>query len=266
MQSSSATQRLAGQLRAALAHLPPARGLLPLVLLLVLWQLLQGGPSPYFPGPAQWWKATTLLFDRERLLAAFGATTLSFLAGLVLAIVIGSALGVLVGISRRIDRALQPLLEFMRAIPPPVTVPLASLLIGYSESMKLTVIALAGLWPILLNAASAVRGIDPLLLDVARSFRLTTWQRMNRITLPAIVPSLLLGIRVAIPLAIVVTLLVEMLTSLPGVGALMIRSQRNYQSSEVYALLVLVGLFGFVVNDLFAVIEGVIMRRWPPRS
>ena len=60
-----------------------------------------------------------------------------------------------------------------------------------------------------------------------------------------------------------VTLLVEMLTSLPGVGALMIMSQRNYQSSEVYALLVLVGLFGFVVNDLFALIEGAILRRRP---
>jgi ABC-type nitrate/sulfonate/bicarbonate transport system permease component len=130
----------------------------------------------------------------------------------------------------------------------------------------LTVVVLSALWPILLNTTSAVRQIDPLLLDVARSFRLTAPQRMRRIILPAIVPSLLLGIRVAIPLAIVVTLLVEMLTSLPGIGAIMIRSQRNFQSSEVYALLVLVGLFGFVVNDLFAIIEGVIMRRWPPRS
>jgi ABC-type nitrate/sulfonate/bicarbonate transport system permease component len=263
MKSPPTTSRLAGQLRSVLASLPPARGLLPLLLLLLLWQLLQPGPSPYFPGPAQWWKATASLFDRERLLAAFGATTVSFLEGLALAIVLGTALGVLVGISRRTDRALQPLLEFMRAIPPPVTVPIATLLIGYSESMKLTVVVLSGLWPILLNA---VRQIDPLLLEVARSFRLTAWQRMQRVVLPAIVPSLLIGIRIAIPLAIVVTLLVEMLTSLPGVGALMIKSQRNYQSSEVYALLVLVGLFGFVVNDLFAVIEGVIMRRWPPRA
>ena len=266
MRSSSTSGRWAGQLRAMLASLPPARGLLPLVLLLVLWQLIQGGPSPYFPGPAQWWRATEALFDREHLLAAFGATTATFLEGLALAIVLGTALGVLVGISRGAARALQPLLEFMRAIPPPVTVPIATLLIGYSTGMKLTVVVLSGLWPILLNAASAVRQIDPLLLDVAHSFRLTAWQRMNRIILPAIVPSLLIGIRIAIPLAIVVTLLVEMLTSLPGIGALMIRSQRNYQSSEVYALLVLVGLFGFVVNDLFAVVEGVIMRRWPPRE
>jgi len=266
MRSSPTGQRWTGQLRAILASLPPARGLLPLVLLLVVWQLIQGGPSPYFPGPAQWWKATEALFDREHLLAAFGATTATFLEGLALAIVLGTAVGVLVGISRGAARALQPLLEFMRAIPPPVTVPIATLLIGYSTSMKLTVVVLSGLWPVLLNAASAVRQIDPLLLDVARSFRLTSWQRMNRIILPAIVPSLLIGIRIAIPLALVVTLLVEMLTSLPGIGALMIRSQRNYQSSEVYALLVLVGLFGFVVNDLFAVVEGVIMRRWPPQE
>jgi ABC-type nitrate/sulfonate/bicarbonate transport system permease component len=256
----------AGRLRSVLASLPPARGLLPLILLLMIWQLLQPGPSPYFPGPSQWWTATLTLFGREHLVAAFGATTLTFLKGLALAIVAGTVIGLLVGVSDRAARALQPLLEFMRAIPPPVTVPVASLLIGYSESMKLTVVVLSALWPILLNATSAVRQIDPLLLDVARSFRLTAWQRMRRIILPAIVPSLLLGIRIAIPLAIVVTLLVEMLTSLPGIGALMIRSQRNFQSSEVYALLVLVGLFGFVVNDLFAVIEGVIMRRWPPRS
>src|SRR5258707_1137146 len=127
-------------------------------------------------------------------------------------------------------------------------------------------VVLSALWPVLLNASSAVRQIDPVLLDVARSFRLGPAGRLTRVILPAIVPSLLIGIRVAIPLAIVVTLLVEMLTSLPGVGAIMIMSQRNFQSSEVYALLVLVGLFGFVVNDLFALVERAILRRRPPRG
>jgi ABC-type nitrate/sulfonate/bicarbonate transport system permease component len=260
------TPRFVNRLRFLGASLPPARGLLPLLLLLVVWQLLQPGPSPYFPAPSRWWTATMSLFEREHLVSAFGATILTFLQGLALAIVIGTVLGVLIGVSNRTARALQPLLEFMRAIPPPVTIPVAALLIGYNDTMKLTVVVLSGLWPILLNATSAVRAIDPLLLDVARSFRLTPMERIGRVVLPAIVPSLLIGIRIAIPLAIVVALLVEMLTSLPGIGAMMIRSQRNFQSSEVYALLVLVGLFGFVVNDLFAVIEGAIMRRWPPRA
>jgi ABC-type nitrate/sulfonate/bicarbonate transport system permease component len=257
--------RLLRQLRMVRDTLPPGRGLLPLLLLLVVWQFLQSGPSPYFPAPSQWWTAAGNLFNREHLVLAFAATTLTFLEGLALAIILGAVLGVLVGVSERAARALDPMLEFMRAIPPPVMVPVAALLIGYNGTMKLTVIVLSALWPILLNTTSAVRQIDPLLIDVARSFRLSTAQRIRRVIFPAVVPALLIGIRIAIPLAIVVTLLVEMLTSLPGIGAVMIRSQRNFQSSEVYALLVLVGLFGFVVNDLFAIIEGVIMRRWPPR-
>ena len=76
------TLGIAGQLRSALASLPPARGLLPLILLLLIWQLVQPGPSPYFPGPSQWWTATLTLFSREHLVAAFGATTWTFLKGL----------------------------------------------------------------------------------------------------------------------------------------------------------------------------------------
>jgi NitT/TauT family transport system permease protein len=242
--------KVAMRLRTVVAGLPPARGLLPLILLLTAWQLLQSGPSPYFPAPSQWWTATVALIDRQHLAAAFVATVLTFLEGLALAIAIGTGLGVLIGMSDRSARALQPLLEFMRAIPPPVTVPVAALLIGYNESMKLTVVVLSALWPVLLNASSAVRQIDPVLLDVARSFRLSAAERLTRVILPAIVPALL----------------IEMLTSLPGIGAIMIMSQRNFQSGEVYALLVLVGLFGFVVNDLFALIEGAILRRRPPRG
>ena len=248
------------------ASLPPVQGLLPLLALLVVWELLQSGPSPFFPAPSQWWSAGLRLIERADLLGAFAATALTFFEGLLLAIPIGAALGILIGVSRLAARALSPLLEFMRAIPPPATVPVFALLVGYNEAMKLTVVTLAALWPILLNTTSAARGIDPLLLDVARSFRLTAWDRVRRIVAPAIVPALLLGIRVALPLAIVVALLVEMLTSLPGIGAMMMRAQRNFQSAEVYALLVFVGLFGFMVNNAFAVIEAFIMRQWPPRT
>jgi ABC-type nitrate/sulfonate/bicarbonate transport system permease component len=259
-------QRFAEHLRSLRASLPPIRGLLPLVALLAIWQLVQSGPSPYFPAPSQWWSAGWRLFQRNDLIGAFGATTITFLEGMALAIVLGAIIGILIGVSGLAARALGPLLEFMRAIPPPATVPVAALLIGYNETMKLSVVTLSALWPILLNTTAAARGIDPLLIDVGRSFRLSAWDRVRRIVAPAIVPALLLGIRVALPLALVVALLVEMLTSLPGIGALMIRSQRNFQSAEVYAMLVLVGLFGFVVNDVFAVIESLILRRWPPRS
>jgi ABC-type nitrate/sulfonate/bicarbonate transport system permease component len=253
-------------LRLAAAEIPPVRGLVPLLALLATWQLLAPGPSAYFPAPFEWWLAAVLLWDSGQLLPAFATTITTFIEGLALAIAIGVGLGVAIGTSKQLERALGPLLEFLRAIPPPVTVPIATLLLGYGVTMKLTVVTLSAIWPILLNTSSAAGRIEPLLSDVARTFRLSTLDWVRQVVVPSVVPFILLGIRVAIPLAIVVTLLVEMLTSLPGIGALMIQSQRNFQSAQVYALLVMVGLFGFAVNDLFAIIEAVVLRRWPPRG
>lgn len=254
------------RLRLLMTGLPPLRGLLPLVVLLVVWQILQPGPSPYFPAPSEWWSGIAALTRQGRLMPAVVATMETFVVGLAIAIVVATALGLMIGVWSAAARALGPLLEFLRAIPPPATVPIAVLLLGYDERMKLTVVALAATWPILLNTASAAARVDPLLLDVARSFRLSLPDRIRRVIAPAVVPAVLLGIRVAIPLAIIVTLLVEILTSVPGVGALMIAAQRNFQSGQVYGLLVLVGLLGFVVNDLFAAVETIILRRFPPRS
>jgi ABC-type nitrate/sulfonate/bicarbonate transport system permease component len=253
-------------LRRVMAEFPPARGLLPLAAVLAAWQVLAPGPSAYFPAPFEWWKAAVALSDSGQLWPAFAITATTFVEGLAVAVAAGCAMGVAIGASRPVARALGPLLEFMRAVPPPVTVPVAALLLGYGLTMKLTVVALSAVWPVLLNTASAAALVEPLLFDVARTFRLPAARRIAQIVVPSTVPSLLLGIRVAIPLAIVVTLLVEMLTSLPGIGALMIQAQRNFQSAQVYALLVMVGLFGFAVNDLFAIVEALVLRRWPVKD
>ena len=244
--------------------MPPLRGVLPLVAGLVVWQVLQQGPSPYYPPPSQWWKETWPLAGRE-LFPALAASLRTFGVALVLATALGGALGVVIGVSRWTRRAVGPLLEFLRTIPPPAIVPVAVLLLGYDESMKLLVVTLAALWPILLNTSSAVAHIDPLLGDVARSLRLPASHRVWKIVVPGAVPGLLLGVRIALPLAIIVTLLVEMLILSPGVGSLVMTAQRNFQSARVFGLLVLIGLLGFTLNGAFVVVESLILRRWPDR-
>jgi ABC-type nitrate/sulfonate/bicarbonate transport system permease component len=247
------------------ATLPPARGLLPSIIALGIWQVCQPGNSPYFPPPLEWWNGLAVLAKHGELFPALAATTETLIFGLAAAIIVASCLGLLIGTSLRLSRAIGPLLEFLRAIPPPAIVPVAILFIGYDERMKFTVVFLAAVWPILLNTSSAVERIHPLLLDVARSFRLSPLDRLRRIVLPSVVPAVLLGVRVALPLAIVVTLLVEILTSINGIGALMIGAQRNFQSRQVYGLLVLIGMFGFLINYIFAAVEAVTLRRWPPK-
>ena len=143
-----------------MAALPSARGLLPLVALLSVWQLLQTGNSPYFPPPSDWWNGLVLLAKSGRLYPALSATTLTLLLGLAVAVTMGAGVGLLMGVSPRLNRAVGPLLEFLRAIPPPAIVPVAILFMGYDERMKLTVVVLAAIWPIILNTSSAAERIS----------------------------------------------------------------------------------------------------------
>lgn len=249
-----------------LMQLPSPLGVLPLIAVLIVWQILQKGNSPYFPPPSAWWSGIVQSAATGKLLPACLASLQTILVGMVLATAAGVMLGVLIGLSRRTARALGPLLEFCRAMPPPAIVPLAILFLGYDERMKLTIVVISAMWPILLNTASAIQRIHPILLDVATSFHLSFYERIRFVAIPSVMPSILLGVRIALPLTIVLTLLVEILTSIEGVGALMITAQRNFQSGQLYGLLVLVGLFGFFLNTVFSMIQAIILRRWPPRS
>jgi ABC-type nitrate/sulfonate/bicarbonate transport system permease component len=249
-----------------MARLPPLRGLISLVVLIAGWQIFGPAHSPYFPPPSTWYAGLVELIHKHLLLPAIGATLLTFASGLAGAALIGGVIGVLIGISRPVNRALAPLLEFCRALPPPVVVPVGVLLLGYSLELKLLVVIWAAVWPILLNTASAAGLVDLVLLDVGYTLRLPRKDIVRKIIVPAMIPSYLLGIRVALPLAVIVTLLVEMLTLLPGVGSLIVSAQREFQSPKVYGLLVLVGLLGFILNSAFIIIETMLMRRWPPRA
>lgn len=256
---------IAGKVKYLRAGLMSLRGLLPLAMFVAVWQIIDPQKSPYFPPPSAWWSAIRAMADSGKLWPALASTLETFALGIAIAIVLGVALGVLIGRSRTARRLFGPLFEFCRGLPPPVIVPVAVLLLGYAQSLKLLVVVWVAIWPILLNTASAAGLVHELLIDVSRTFHLNNLTTLRKIVLPAVVPDILLGIRVAIPLAIIITLLVEMLTSLPGIGSLIVTSQRQFRSAEVYGLLIVVGLMGFALNNLFVSLEGFVLSRWPPR-
>jgi len=239
----------------------PVRGLLPLVALLVLWQLTGDPASPYFPPPSTWVDGVAPLVDADKLLGALGQTSLTFLIGLAIATALGALIGTLVGASRPVDRALSPSLEFLRALPAASLVPVAALVLGYTAQMKLVVVVLPAMWPILLTCRSARRSLSPVLLDTPRTLGLSRWDRATKILTPALLPAVLLGVRVAAPLALIITLLVEIVTRVNGLGALLGAAQQNFLSAQVYGLLTIAGVLGFMVNWVVTRADNAIGRR-----
>jgi ABC-type nitrate/sulfonate/bicarbonate transport system permease component len=242
----------------------PLRGLIPLVLLLIVWEVVEhGSNSVFFPPPSQWVTQTWQLWHGGVLTRAILATLETFILSLVIASVLGTVIGVLVGRVRLLDRLLGPILEYCRFLPGVALVPLIVLLAGYTESMKLYVVIFGAIWPVLLQVRIAARDIDPIQLDVARALRLGRWASLRKIFLPSVVPGVLLGIRITAPLTLVLVLVVEISTQVSGLGQVLETSQQNFQPAQVYGLVVIVGVLAFLINIVVSLAERVLLRYQP---
>lgn len=241
----------------------PLRGLLPLALLLVVWQLVGQEDSATFPRPSSWWPAIKDIADSGELWPSLGATVTTFLISLAVASLLGVALGIAVGGSRTADRATAPTMQFFMSIPAPTLVPVALLVIGSGRAMQVGVVVFAAIWPIVLNTAAGMRAVPAVRLEMARVLGLPAFARFTKVVLPSIAPGALLGVLISAPICIVVTLLVEMLTSSDGLGFLLLESQRTFQSAEVYGLLVVIGVLGYLVNTAVSLLERRLLRNLP---
>lgn len=237
-------------------------GLLPLVLALALWQVMGNPLDPSFPPPSLWLEAVGGMDEQHLVRPTVLKTVETFLAALVLSTVAGALLGMLIGASRQADRALGPLLDVCRILPPPAIVPIAVLLIGTTSVTTVAVVVFAAIWPILFNTAASMATIPPVRLEMSRTFALTRMERLRKIVVPSAMPGVALGVRVATPICLVVTLLAEMLASTGGVGQLLVERQRAYDAASVFGLLVLVGGLGLVVNVGVSAFERYLARHF----
>jgi ABC-type nitrate/sulfonate/bicarbonate transport system permease component len=243
---------------------PPLRGVAPVVLFLCLWQFFGKDNSVFYPRPSSWLQALSHLLHQGILWPAIWSTLTTLASSLVVATLVGAALGYVVGRSPPADRALIPTLEFLRATPAAAVVPVFLVFMGFGRDMTITVVTFASVWPILLNTRTGARALNPVLMDGARSLHLRPWARITKIVLPALMPSIFLGVRVAAPVALVMTLLVEFIVQFYGVGSLIAAAQRDYASAAVYGLVVVAGIFGLGVNSIVPLVEGFCLRNHGP--
>lgn len=246
--------------------LPPVRGLLPLAVGLAIWQLVADPASAYFPSPSAWVRAIWALWEEHSLASAVLTTAKTFIIALALVSLIGTTLGWLIGRSRLADRLLGPLLEFLRVMPPAAIVPIAVLFGGYNDTTKTVVVIMTAVWPILLQVRTSSKNIPTSLLDISKAMHLGSIETFRKVLLPSITPGILVGIRVAAPIALISTLLVELLTNIPGVGALLQTAQTDFQAATVYGLVAVAGILGITVSALLYLVEAAFSRYTPGRQ
>ncbi|WP_305783575.1 ABC transporter permease [Symbioplanes lichenis] len=177
------------------------------------------------------------------------------LAGYALAAVAGVTIGVAIGVSKRLRAAAEPVLEFFRAIPPPVLVPVIMLFAGIGTSMKVIVIAFGCVWPVLLNTVEGVRAVDSVLSDTSRSYGISGAARLRHLLLPAASPQIVTGLRQALSIAIILMVISEMFAASNGLGFTVVQFQRSFAIPEMWSGILLLGLLGFALSELFRLAE-----------
>jgi ABC-type nitrate/sulfonate/bicarbonate transport system permease component len=178
-----------------------------------------------------------------------------FTVGYVITVVVGIGLGTLIGLAPRLRRASRPVVEFLRSIPPPLMLPFALVVLGIGNDSKVAVIVIGSVWPVLLNTIDGIRGVDPQMLDMARSFGIGRRTQITRVMLPSAGPQIAVGMRTALSVALILMIISEMRGSTNGLGFQVLNAQRNFDSAGTYAGVIVIGVVGLIVNLGFLLVE-----------
>ena len=181
-------------------------------------------------------------------------------AGFGLAALVAMPLGLLMGSSSIVYRLLEPLTEFIRPIPAAAYIPVAILFLGIGNEMKVFVVFLACLFPILLNTYGGVRGVDQVLIDTGRTFGVPRLKALWQIVFPAALPSILTGMRISLGIALIVSVVSEMIAGNSGIGYFILDMQRVFRIPEMFAGIFTLGLLGYLINFLFLQLERHFLR------
>jgi ABC-type nitrate/sulfonate/bicarbonate transport system permease component len=236
-------------------------GLAFIAALLVLWQaaaLSHVLPIPDFPTAtatfANLWAQRNVI-GVEALHTVERAT-----AGFFLAIVTMIPLGVLVGRTRWLGDAIEPVIDLLRPLPVPAIAPLVMLLAGIGDSAKILIGFYAASFPILLNAIDGARNVHPMFSTLAKSLRLTSVEALTLVYLPASFPQIMAGIRTSAATSFLTAVTAEMLLSTNGIGVYLLRSQERYRLADGLAGILTVAVLAFGLNQLFGLAERRLLR------
>jgi NitT/TauT family transport system permease protein len=190
-----------------------------------------------------------------------GVTLWEMLAGLMLGCVLGLLGGVVLGESARWRAVLMPYVVISQVVPKLALVPLFIMWLGFGWWPTVVVTALICFFPLLENTVTALQHVDAQQLELFRMMRASRWQTLWRLKLPAGLPAILAGFRVAVVMSLVGAVVAEFMGASKGLGALIIAAQGSMDTPLMFAVLLLITLMGWGTYQLAVMLEGVMLHR-----
>jgi NitT/TauT family transport system permease protein len=234
------------------------RNILGVMVFLLIWEgVARSGwvPANYFPSLGTIAVSFTELVRTGNLVAAEGITLSRALLGLGIGLVLALGLALAGALWPEVGRALRPLSELMRNLPPAALVPLTIFFLGLGPLMTLFIVAFSAIWPVYLNAAAALSTTDPLLRHSARACGLKPLSILRQVRLPAALPDIFTGIRIAAGTALLATVATEILAGQDGIGWLLADSAFTLHIPETFACLFVAGLNGILLTVLLELVR-----------
>ncbi len=233
-----------------------AIGFLTLALVLIAWELLgRQAQSFYFPP----FSTITATFFRDWFSPLFLEHAVPSIKRMFIGYLVASALGIIIGVLigsyKGLFETVDPFFEFLRAIPPPIIIPVGLLLLGIGDVMKILVIVFGVFWPVLLNSADGARSVSQERLDTATNFGLGRFEAMRRVVFPSALPMIFTGLRVGLALALIMVVISEMIGSTNGLGYYILEAQRTFAVPQMFGGILMLAILGYVLNNLFLMIE-----------
>jgi sulfonate transport system permease protein len=217
-------------------------------------------PSFLLPTPgavvrraAHVWPTSAFLTNVEASLGRLGV-------GYAVGAGLGIVFGLFMGAWRPVRRTLAPTVELLRATPPIAIVPVAILVFGFVNEMQISVIAFGVIFPVLIYTLDGVRAVSPEARDVAVLLRLSWRDRILRVYLPSALPSIFAGLRVALPIGLVMVVVSEFVGGRDGIGYYIVFQQSLFNAPDVYGGILFLGLLALALNGAFLLVERFVLR------
>jgi ABC-type nitrate/sulfonate/bicarbonate transport system permease component len=229
-------------------------GLVPIAFIIGLWQIIVSAgvaPPSLLPAPLAVLRRLIEQLGSPSFLEHAATTLFRLFAGFGIAVVVGIVLGVAASGQRAVEAGLMPLVRVLGPVPKIALYPAFILTLGFEDASKIALVVADAVFPILLATYQGASAVEPKLAWAAQAVGVSRLRCLFTVVLPAALPSVLTGCRIALVISCIVVFLAEMITSTDGLGHLLVRAARNFQTVDMFVPLITISLLGLLLNAGF---------------